>query len=169
MSVDREGGNLAHGGKKKKKHHRLDIHRLATATITVDALVRNLLSLPPEHPVDLPDLVHVLRHPRAVLHEDAQLLHLRQRPPVEVGAAHVEVPPVGDPQLGVEDAGPNQRLEVERAEGEGARVRGGQVRGVVVRLQVLRDADGDAPPSSWSSLGGVASFHVSYFEIRLSA
>ncbi len=63
--------------------------------------VRYPLALPSQHPVDLPYLGHVLRQGWAVLHQQAELLDLRQGAPVEVGAADVEVAAVGDPELGV--------------------------------------------------------------------
>ena len=61
--------------------------------------MKGQVGLPTEGPVDVPYLGNVLGEAGAVLHQQADLLHLGQGAPVEVGRAHVEVLPVNQPQL----------------------------------------------------------------------
>ena len=73
------------------------------------------LSPPAERPVDLEYLGHVRGQARAVSHQHAQLLHLGEGAPVEVGRPDVEVFPVHQPELGVQHARPHQLVEVQAA------------------------------------------------------
>lgn len=58
----------------------------------------------PQHPVGLEGLLQVLGQAAAVVDDGTELLHLCQGPPVHVGTAHVDVPSIHHPELGVQNA-----------------------------------------------------------------
>ena len=75
--------------------------------------MKGQVGLPTEGPVDVPYLGNVLGEAGAVLHQQADLLHLGQGAPVEVGRAHVEVLPVNQPQLHQQCNNNNELTELD--------------------------------------------------------
>lgn len=101
----------------------------------------------PHVPVDSEDLGQIVDEARAVGDQHAELLHLRQRPPVHVRASDVNVLAVDDPEFRMQNTSAQQPLHIDRPDGgrlllhEDLRI---DVRRHFGRL-ALSDPNGDLP------------------------